>query len=87
MCACVYLLILLRVVAVLAQINQSVLLSSGFATGEKKFKVSSSIAVPEYLSAMPCGLCPVASQCTEHGIINPTSCPYMTDWLAAACSW
>jgi DNA-directed RNA polymerase III subunit RPC6 len=42
---------------------------------------------------MPCGKCPVISQCVDGGIISPTTCLYLTKWLslddetAEAMSW
>ncbi len=39
------------------------------------------IAAPKGgLMATPCGVCPVAEQCHEGGIISPLTCPYLTDW-------
>jgi DNA-directed RNA polymerase III subunit RPC6 len=32
------------------------------------------------LMATPCGVCPVASQCSENGVISPRTCPYLNDW-------
>ena len=30
----------------------------------------------------PCGKCPVFSQCTVGGLVNPDDCPYLTEWLS-----
>ena len=48
------------------------------------YRVAKSISVPNYLTASPCGICPVASQCREDGIISPSTCEYMTAWLGSA---
>lgn len=68
----------------LEEINSSVLLLSGYATGKKAYKLKKQIFVPDYLTVTPCGMCPVVSQCCEGAVISPTSCPYLTEWLAAA---
>lgn len=34
-----------------------------------------------YLTQMPCGVCPLITQCYDGGVISPTTCVYMTEWL------
>ncbi|TPX31092.1 hypothetical protein SmJEL517_g05509 [Synchytrium microbalum] len=34
------------------------------------------------LSSVPCGTCPVASFCSDNGPVNPSSCVYITNWMA-----
>ncbi|KAG8179914.1 hypothetical protein JTE90_006277 [Oedothorax gibbosus] len=33
------------------------------------------------LMRVPCGVCPVHRECREGGVVSPTSCPYMKEWL------
>ena len=47
------------------------------------YKVSRPINPPNFLTDMPCGLCPVISRCSEDGIISPKTCEYLTQWLNA----
>ncbi len=66
----------------------SVLLLTGHSTGKKMYKalkplVAGSRSSMDYITEMPCGVCPVVSQCTEGGIISPSTCVYYTQWLAA----
>lgn len=34
------------------------------------------------LTSMPCGVCPVAADCTPDGVISPATCVYYQHWLA-----
>lgn len=52
--------------------------------GGELYRVAKPVTVPDYLTATPCGLCPVASQCREDGVISPSSCEYMAAWLSMA---
>jgi DNA-directed RNA polymerase III subunit RPC6 len=52
--------------------------------GLDSYKVAKPVSVPNYLTASPCGLCPVITQCREGGVISPTSCEYFTAWLGMA---
>ena len=36
------------------------------------------------VTEVPCGVCPLVSQCREGGVISPASCEYMTKWLELA---
>lgn len=36
------------------------------------------------VTEVPCGVCPLVSQCHEGGVISPASCQYMTKWLELA---
>lgn len=56
------------------------------------YKVSRPLNPPNFLTDMPCGICPVMSQCSEGGIISPRTCEYLTHWLDSpddldAMSW
>ena len=44
------------------QIQSSVLLMSGYATGKKVYKVSKMTDIPDHLTSAPCGVCPVRNQ-------------------------
>jgi len=46
------------------------------------YKVAKEFSSYNHLTETPCGVCPVISQCSEGGLISPSTCPYMTDWLA-----
>jgi DNA-directed RNA polymerase III subunit RPC6 len=48
------------------------------------YKVCKQVSVPNYLSSSPCGICPVAMQCSENGTISPSACEYMASWLGTA---
>ena len=50
--------------------------------GLVKFKVAKRFNAPNHLTEMPCGVCMVVTQCKEGGVISPTTCTYMSDWLA-----
>lgn len=66
------------------------------SSGKKKYKASRSAPCDfNYLTSpsatylkcfssiteTPCGLCPVAAQCSPNGVISPQSCTYYQDWL------
>lgn len=55
----------------------------------KRYKVTQSPAeensvTNSYLTGIPCGSCPVLSQCSEHGVISPRTCEYYQQWLKDA---
>jgi DNA-directed RNA polymerase III subunit RPC6 len=50
--------------------------------GLVKYRVAKRFNPPNHLTEMPCGVCPVVGQCREGGVISPTTCAYMNDWLA-----
>lgn len=41
------------------------------------------MAVPETtaLTSVPCGTCPVFSECHDGGVISPQTCVYYDKWL------
>lgn len=47
----------------------------------KLYKVVEPLIKGTGLMRMPCGSCPVAHECHEGGIISPTKCIYMKEWL------
>jgi DNA-directed RNA polymerase III subunit RPC6 len=67
----------------LEEVRTSVLSYTGHTgTGQTMYKVSKNINPPNFLTETPCGVCPVSSQCCEEGVISPTTCVYITNWLA-----
>ncbi len=53
--------------------------------GERKlFMANESFGIFPGFAEFPCGICPVAKQCSERGAVNPKSCIYMTQYLATA---
>lgn len=47
------------------------------------FYTRAALPVPESnaYTDIPCGVCPVINECRPDGLINPSSCEYMTAWL------
>ena len=43
-----------------------------------------SLPIPESsaFTAVPCGVCPVFTECTPGGLVSPETCEYMKEWLA-----
>lgn len=58
--------------------------SAGSDGPQKFFKVSKSAAHVNHLTDTPCGMCPVASKCSDEGIISPKTCVYLSCWLSMA---
>ena len=52
-------------------------------SGTVHYKISKPAPMPNYYTDTPCGVCPVANRCTEGGVISPSSCEYMRQWLNA----
>jgi len=71
--------------------NSSSSSSSGSGSGSgssgsappPRYKVAKDFSSYNHLTETPCGVCPVITQCTEGGLISPTTCPYISDWMAA----
>ncbi|CAI9725220.1 DNA-directed RNA polymerase III subunit RPC6-like [Octopus vulgaris] len=57
--------------------------SSSGASGSitKLYRAIKPLIQPTGLTRMPCGTCPVFHLCSEDGVISPTSCIYMKEWL------
>ncbi|KAK3262962.1 hypothetical protein CYMTET_28211 [Cymbomonas tetramitiformis] len=55
---------------------------------EEVYYFTATLDVPtrEPLTAVPCGVCPVAHECREDGVISPATCVYYTQWLEGAGS-
>lgn len=51
-------------------------------TGKVMYKASKAVSTMNHLTGMPCGVCPVANQCHDNGVISPKTCIYMTQWLS-----
>lgn len=49
---------------------------------ETTYKLSKQMPDQNYLTDTPCGTCPIADQCSEGGIISPSTCAYMDSWLS-----
>lgn len=49
--------------------------------GVVRYKKAKSFESEEHLSRLPCGICPVASQCHEDGEISPSNCLYLPEWM------
>ena len=45
------------------------------------YRVARQVTIENHLTDIPCGVCPVISQCCEGGIISPITCKYMNEWL------
>ena len=58
------------------------LAKSGMNTNDKYYKLSKPITTYNYLTDSPCGVCPVAAQCYDDGIISPKTCKYLSSWLS-----
>ncbi|XP_041351175.1 DNA-directed RNA polymerase III subunit RPC6-like [Gigantopelta aegis] len=54
---------------------------SGDSGQLKLYRAVKPLISPTGLVRMPCGTCPVFHQCHEGGVISPSSCVYMKDWL------
>ena len=67
----------------LEQVQHSVMLITGYGTHQKLYKCSRTIRTENYLTASPCGVCPVIAQCTDGGIVSPATCVYLTKWMDA----
>lgn len=49
--------------------------------GERYRPALSSIPSTTPLTSVPCGTCPVSRDCQPGGVISPSTCIYMTQWL------
>jgi len=47
----------------------------------KMFIAVESFANVAGITQVPCGVCPVAKDCSERGAVNPKSCIYFNQWL------
>ena len=50
-------------------------------SNRRVYKVAMESSSINYLTESPCGMCPVASQCYDDGMISPKNCVYLTQWL------
>lgn len=60
------------------------LAAGGASASERFYKVSKPAAHVNHLTDTPCGMCPVASKCSDDGIISPKTCVYLSCWLSMA---
>jgi len=67
------------------KVERTVMAGQARAGGEpeqvKLYRAVKPVLPPTGLMRMPCGLCPLINQCTEGGLISPSTCQYMKDWL------
>ena len=49
--------------------------------GRTLYKVCRDIEPVNMLTPIPCGVCPVITRCCDGGVISPTTCEYMQQWL------
>lgn len=49
--------------------------------GRFLYKVCRDIEPLNVLKSVPCGVCPVATRCCDGGVISPSTCEYMKQWL------
>lgn len=52
--------------------------------GTEYYTVAKSLPLSSAHTEQPCFHCPVVADCKTGGVISPTSCAYMDDWLATA---
>ncbi|KAG1650907.1 DNA-directed RNA polymerase III subunit RPC6 [Nymphon striatum] len=55
--------------------------TDGSSENIKLFRVVEPMLPTAGLMRIPCGVCPVFSDCQPNGVISPTTCVYMKDWL------
>lgn len=68
----------------LEEVQSAVLVLTGQSTAKKKYKASKPLRnAMDYLTSVPCGVCPVVLQCREGSVISPSTCQYYTQWLNA----
>uniref|UniRef100_A0A0A9WBT8 DNA-directed RNA polymerase III subunit RPC6 n=1 Tax=Lygus hesperus TaxID=30085 RepID=A0A0A9WBT8_LYGHE len=48
--------------------------------GEFTYRAVNPLVNPPGLVMLPCGICPVISECHLNGSVSPFSCPYMQSW-------
>jgi len=72
---------LARTIISLALTNPVV--EQGHAVQGPIYKLAKPVNSLNYLTSMPCGVCPVISQCVDGGVVSPATCVYYTQWLEA----
>ncbi|ELT94539.1 hypothetical protein CAPTEDRAFT_19562 [Capitella teleta] len=68
------------------KVEKSIVAGGGAADGESQVKLYRAITpviINTGLMRSPCGVCPVFRECHEAGIVSPSTCLYMKDWLDA----
>ncbi|CAL1298514.1 unnamed protein product [Larinioides sclopetarius] len=63
------------------KVEKSVISTSSEDGSEKVYGVIKPLISNCGLMRVPCGVCPVHNECRDGGIISPTTCPYMKEWL------
>lgn len=59
--------------------QQGLQLGGGASVHYRKLKPS---IPPNHFTEIPCATCPVFSECSDNGIINPHDCEYLNRWMA-----
>lgn len=72
----------------LEEVQASVLLLTGHSTSNKIYKVCKPLGASnksdlDFLTGIPCGVCPIVTQCSEGGMISPSNCQYYLQWLSS----
>lgn len=49
-----------------------------------RWKVVNKVSCEQFLTRSVCGVCPVSDKCCIGGVISPTTCIYMDDWLGSS---
>ena len=57
--------------------------AQGHAIQGPIYKITKAVNTLNYFTSVPCGVCPVISQCVEGGVVSPSTCLYFTQWLEA----
>ena len=67
------------------QVPRSILIMRGLTSSTSNYyKASKRVTIPNYLTEVPCGMCPLKSVCSTGGVISPSSCQYYNEWLGLA---
>lgn len=67
----------------LEEVRSAVVALAGHASSARNstYKVANSMKSPNFFTESPCGVCPVIGSCVVGGVISPTTCEYMAQWL------
>ena len=60
-----YTIITIPIYTSISQVQSSVLLLTGQSTAKRMYKVSKAMDPPDFLTEIPCGVCPLIAQCSE----------------------
>lgn len=51
-----------------------------------RYKIFKPCTTQNYLTQIPCGSCPLKSDCSPNGLVSPKNCVYIDSWLKASRS-